>query len=164
MCATLAYILRLSRKIMLGRKLNICIIMLQTLHFPITIKDNSFNQNRTPVKGVLRTLSKILDWTFFAKIKPLTIFIKKLRLRCLTGSCYTSVIYRKRPLFCIRSYSGLHFPAFALNTERYSVSFRIQSECGKIRTIIIPNPDTFFTVNLFYKSSKCGTYSMKTSW
>ena len=31
-------------------------------------------------------------------------------------------------------FSGPHFPAFALNTERYSVSLRIQSECGKIRT------------------------------
>ena len=30
--------------------------------------------------------------------------------------------------------SGLHFPTFGLNTERYEVSVRIQSECGKIRT------------------------------
>ena len=30
--------------------------------------------------------------------------------------------------------SGLYFPAFGLNTERYEVSLRIQSECGKIRT------------------------------
>ena len=34
----------------------------------------------------------------------------------------------------IQSYSGPHFPAFGLNTERYSVSLRIQSECGEIRT------------------------------
>ena len=31
-------------------------------------------------------------------------------------------------------FSGPYFPAFGLNTERYSVSLRIQSECGKIRT------------------------------
>ena len=30
--------------------------------------------------------------------------------------------------------SGLYFLAFGLNTERYSVSLRIQSECRKIRT------------------------------
>ena len=30
--------------------------------------------------------------------------------------------------------SGPYFPAFGLNTERYFVSLRIQSECGKIRT------------------------------
>ena len=47
---------------------------------------------------------------------------------------------------CIRSYSGLHFPAFGLNTERYSVSLRIQSECGKMRTKITPNTDTFHAV------------------
>ena len=43
----------------------------------------------------------------------------------------------------MRSYSGPHFPAFGLNTERYGVSFHIQSECGKIRTRITPNMDTF---------------------
>ena len=31
-------------------------------------------------------------------------------------------------------FSGPYFPAFGLNKERYSVSLRIQSECGKIRT------------------------------
>ena len=34
----------------------------------------------------------------------------------------------------IRSFSGLYFPAFGLNTVIYSVNFRIQSECGKMRT------------------------------
>ena len=31
-------------------------------------------------------------------------------------------------------FSGPYFPAFWLNTERYFVSLRIQSECGKLRT------------------------------
>ena len=43
----------------------------------------------------------------------------------------------------IRSYSGPHFPAFGLNTESYSVSLRIHSECGKMTTRITPNTDTF---------------------
>ena len=43
----------------------------------------------------------------------------------------------------IPSYSGPHFPAFRLNTERYSVYLRIQSECGKTRTGITQNMDTF---------------------
>ena len=46
----------------------------------------------------------------------------------------------------IRSYYGLYFPAFGLNTDRYGLSLRIQSECGKIRTRITPNTDTFHTV------------------
>ena len=31
----------------------------------------------------------------------------------------------------IQGYCGPRFPALGLNTERYGVSFRIQSECGK---------------------------------
>ena len=46
----------------------------------------------------------------------------------------------------IRSYSGPHFPAFVLNTARYSLSHRIQSECGKLRTRITPNMDPFYAV------------------
>ena len=48
----------------------------------------------------------------------------------------------------VRSFSGSIFPAFGLNTERYSVSLRIQSECEKIRivTLTIPNIDTFDAV------------------
>ena len=46
----------------------------------------------------------------------------------------------------IRSFSGLYFPTFKLNTERYSVPFRIQSKCGKIRTKKTPNADTLRSV------------------
>ena len=45
-------------------------------------------------------------------------------------------------------YSGPYFPAFGLNTERYKVSLLIQSECGKIRTRITPNTDSFYAVKL----------------
>ena len=47
---------------------------------------------------------------------------------------------------CIRSCSSPYFPAFELNTERYKVSLRIQSECMKTRTRITPNTDTFHAV------------------
>ena len=46
----------------------------------------------------------------------------------------------------IRSYSGPHFPAFGLNTERYGISLRTQSECGKMRTRTTPNTDAFHAV------------------
>ena len=46
----------------------------------------------------------------------------------------------------IRGYSGPHFPAFGLNRDRHWVSLHIQSECGKIRTRITPNTDTFHVV------------------
>ena len=47
----------------------------------------------------------------------------------------------------IRSYSGPHFHAFGLNTERYSVSLFIQSEIGIMRGRITPNMDTFYAVS-----------------
>ena len=46
----------------------------------------------------------------------------------------------------IPSFSGPYFPAFGLNTVRYSVVLRIKSECGKIRTRKTWNTDTFHTV------------------
>ena len=48
---------------------------------------------------------------------------------------------------CIQSYSRPYFPAFGLNTERYSISLRrIQSECGKILTRVTLNTDNFYSV------------------
>ena len=46
----------------------------------------------------------------------------------------------------IRSYSGPYFPTFGLNTERYSVSLRIQSDTGKYEPEITPHLDTSHTV------------------
>ena len=46
----------------------------------------------------------------------------------------------------IGSFYAPYFPAFGLNTERNSVSLRIQYECGKIRTRQTPNTDTFYEV------------------
>ena len=43
-----------------------------------------------------------------------------------------------RKKFRIRSYSGPYFLVFGLNAERYSVSLRIQSECGELWTRITP--------------------------
>ena len=47
----------------------------------------------------------------------------------------------------IRSFPSPYFPAFGLNTERYSVLLRIQSKCCKIWARKIPNTDTFHAVN-----------------
>ena len=55
----------------------------------------------------------------------------------------------------IRSYSGPHFPAFGLNTERYSVSLHIQPEYRKMRTRITPNKNTFHAVIFKEKLAGC---------
>ena len=52
---------------------------------------------------------------------------------------------------CIRRFSGPYFPAFGLNTKRYRVSLRIQSECEKIRTRKTPDTDTFHAVHFRIK-------------
>ena len=63
---------------------------------------------------------------------------------CRNKWCYelTRIPHCKKSLR-IWSYSGPYSPAFWLTTERYSVSLCIQSECGKIRTTITPNTETF---------------------
>ena len=58
----------------------------------------------------------------------------------------------------IPSYTDPYFPAFGLNTERY-VSLRIQSECGKMRTRITPNTDTFQAVDILAKQCFRKTFS-----
>ena len=59
----------------------------------------------------------------------------------------------------IRSYSGLRFPAFGLDTERYSVSPGVQSECGKMRTRITPNTDTFYASHFYEETIAYKQYS-----
>ena len=55
----------------------------------------------------------------------------------------------------IRTYSGPHFRAFGLNTERYGVSLSIQSECGKMWTRITPNTDGFHAVIHYERNITC---------
>ena len=65
---------------------------------------------------------------------------------------------------------GPHFPAFGLNTERYSVSLRIQSECGKMRTRLTPNTEFFYAVpenrisnlRIYKQKHKCYKIKMMT--
>ena len=38
------------------------------------------------------------------------------------------------------------FPHFGMDVERYGVSLCTQFECGKMRTRITPNTDTFYAV------------------
>ena len=52
---------------------------------------------------------------------------------------------------CVRSvhilnFYGRYFPAFGLNTERYSISLRIQCKCGKMQTRKTANTDNVYAV------------------
>ena len=50
----------------------------------------------------------------------------------------------------IHSYSGSYFPVFGLNAERYGVSLRIQSECGKMQSRMSLDMDTFQEVRISF--------------
>ena len=65
----------------------------------------------------------------------------------LFGQLQSMLLNHCLKIFHIQSYSGPYFRVFGLNTGRYSVPFGIQSECGKIRTRITPNMNTFHAVN-----------------
>ena len=80
-------------------------------------------------------------------------FIKIFDFNCLDLSVHRRIgIYSNTGnIHCVKSariwsYSGPYFPAFGLNTERYFVSLRIRSKCGKIRTRITPNTDTSYAL------------------
>ena len=60
--------------------------------------------------------------------------------------CFWTLVWHCVKSVRIRSFSGLYFPVFGLNTERYSVSLRIQPEFWKIRTTKTPNIDIFHAV------------------
>ena len=47
----------------------------------------------------------------------------------------------------IQSFSGLYFPAFGLNMERFEVT-RVQSECVKTESRKTLNMDTFYALLL----------------
>ena len=61
------------------------------------------------------------------------------------------------------SYSGLHFPAFGLNTEWYGVCLPIQSECGKMWTRTTANKETFHAVSILWGKSCDCKYTSKHS-
>ena len=60
----------------------------------------------------------------------------------------SKVVMRKKCPYSKLFWSAFfpHFPVFGLNTERYEVSLRIQSKCGKMETRITPNTDPFCAV------------------
>ena len=60
-----------------------------------------------------------------------------------------------------RRYSGPYFPAFRMNTERYSGFLRIWSECRKVvRTRITPNKGTFYAAQINWRWYKISIRSL----
>ena len=103
--------------------------------------DNLKNYNRTELYCFSR---KYIFGKHMEVQLLLTIIAKLFIVDVCGGFGYTSARFT-REFHCVKSVSCLYFPAFGLNTERYGVSFRIQSEYGKIRIRKTSNTDTFQT-------------------
>ena len=102
-------------------------------------------------RGVARTTINIQDGVFATLINS---FLSYISDYIYSSSLHLWNALRKRCLYLELFWSAFfpHFLAFGLNTERYGVSFRIQSECGKIREKCgpkTPNTDTFYAVMLY---------------
>ena len=59
-------------------------------------------------------------------------------------------LYSMREKYPYSQFLWSVFHKFALNTDRWWVSFSIQSKCGKIRTRKTPNRDAFHAVIVIY--------------
>ena len=116
-----------------------------------------FSINRL-CKDVFRTLPKIQEGTF-CKNALSYMFDKLLNTPLLWFQMYD--IHHRVKSVLIRSYSGPPFPVFELNTQRYEVSLRIQSECRKMRTRITPNTVFFHadhTIRRIFNLGRCFAY------
>ena len=97
--------------------------------------------------------------------------------KCLLSDCYNldiSILIEKLPIITSHKklnnlslrkkcpYLELFSSAFQLNTERYAVSFRNQSECRKMPTRITPNTDTFHAVSILIKNKQVHGCTLKT--
>ena len=86
-----------------------------------------------------------------------------IKTKCITFQTVDSQTLRKKCLYSELFWSAFfpHFLAFGPNTERYGVSLLLgpnARKCGKMRTRITPNTDTFYAVRtaqlwLFIKGS-----------
>ena len=94
--------------------------------------------------GYLAYVRSVLFWCFRCQLEHLHRYQTYCKY-CLM-SCWIKFVISLNHCeksFRIRSYFDLHFPVFGLNKQRNSVSLCIQSKCGKKRTRVTPNTNTF---------------------
>ena len=90
---------------------------------------------------VLRLLAS-LACLRFQVLGVLTLLSNQFFYFCFTYSKNFGLVHCMKSVR-IQRFSGPYFPAFRLNTERYSVYLRIESECEKIWTRKTPNAGSF---------------------
>ena len=110
--------------------LNCCLVFFKRKLTVFAVKDNIYMKNI--IKKARNDTTDNNNKNIFTRNREMKMFLSQLH-------CVKSVR--------IWSYSGPHFPVFGLNTERYSL--RTQSECGKMRTRVTSNTDTFYAMLMF---------------
>ena len=91
---------------------------------------------------VQKNFFETFEKTFFKLVLRIILFIYQHDVHCVKSVCIWSICGRYFPAFGLNTD---RYGVFGLNTDRYGVSLSIQSECGKIRTKITLNTDTFYT-------------------
>ena len=106
--------------------------------------NTTFQQKKIISKGMVSFFVAIASRI---EAKPLVVYISWLwNISTVISKPWKSRHYHCMKRALIQIYSGTYFPAFGLNMDKYSISLYIRSECGKIRTWITPNTDTFHVV------------------
>ena len=145
---------KLSQKSTNGKKLNSITRFraddkLRKMYF---LKNNNLTlktrRAKSIVKEVMNHASCFSNYTVITAQEWRFSYGKNCSIFDKTFHAVKELLYRCVKSVRIRSYSGPHFPAFGMNTERQRLSFRIQFECGKMRTRITPNMDTFYAMNI----------------
>ena len=98
-------------------------------------RTNNRKINRFHERFLRITYNDKQSWFSELLEKDCSVSIRMRNVQYLT----TEMFPVSRNIHCVKMskygvFSGPYFPAFGLNTERYFVSLRIQSKCGKIRT------------------------------
>ena len=86
----------------------------------------------------------MIRYTLKWKLKIHLLKLSSYKTAVCSDSMIQKLAMREKCPFWI--FSSPYFPTFGMNTERYSVSLRIQSKCGKIRTGKTPNTDFYYAV------------------
>ena len=100
--------------------------------------------------GLLETYENVEGGRGVQKLPNMSVLTFRMTPRRNTMYCIlqNSFYTKEQNTHCVKivhiwSFSGPYFPVLGLNSEIYSVSLRIQSECAKIRTRKTPNTGTF---------------------
>ena len=125
-----------------------------------TTKDVKKNKKKNSIHKS-KPKSAIFIWLYEKHFLCIQLILNKGRLLWVVLRECLVFWYNNKLIDCVKSvgiriYFGSHFSAFGLNTERYGLFLCIQSECGKMRTRITPNTDTFYAVdnlNVFFSEN-----------